>query len=141
MKTLGDLTKDKPMHYVKTGQIVFDVVNYMSEKNVGAVPVLDDTGRLKGIFSERDLLKRCIAKEKDIKNTKIDEVMTRGVIVIEAHDTYDYCLKIMQQESIRHIPVRDGEKLVGVVSMRDLMQVDNDEKAEEIGFLKSYISY
>jgi CBS domain-containing protein len=141
MKTLGDLTKDKPMHHVKTGQIVFDVVNYMSEHNVGAVPVLDETGRLKGIFSERDLLKRCIAKERDIKNTKIDEVMTRGVIVIEAHDTYDYCLKIMQQESIRHIPVRDGEKLVGVISMRDLMQVDNDEKAEEIGFLKSYISY
>ena len=61
--------------------------------------------------------------------------------MVEAHDTNEYTLKIMQQESIRHMPVRDGEKLIGVISMRDLMQVDCDEKAEEIGHLKSYISY
>ena len=141
MKTLGDLTKGKPMHHVETGITVYDAVKYMAENNVGAVPVLDGEGRLKGIFSERDLLKRCIAKELDIKNVKIEEVMTRGVIVVETHDTHEYTLKIMKQESIRHMPVRDGEKLVGVISMRDLMQVDSDEKAEEIGFLKNYISY
>src|SRR5438552_10452685 len=115
MKTLGDLTKGKPMRHVKTGSNVFDTVKYMSENNVGAVPVLDAEGRLRGIFSERDLLKRCITKELDIKNTKIEDVMTRGVIVVETHDTYDYTLKIMKQESIRHMPVREGEKLVGVV--------------------------
>jgi CBS domain-containing protein len=141
MKTMGELTKDKPMHHVATGTLVFDAVKYMSENNVGAVPVLDEDGRLRGIFSERDLLKRCIAKELDIRNVKIEDVMTKGVIVVEAHDTNEYTLKIMQQESIRHMPVRDGEKLIGVISMRDLMQVDCDEKAEEIGFLKSYISY
>ena len=141
MKTMGELTKDKPMHHVATGTLVFDAVKYMSENNVGAVPVLDEDGRLRGIFSERDLLKRCIAKELDIRNIKIEDVMTKGVIVVEAHDTNEYTLKIMQQESIRHMPVRDGEKLIGVISMRDLMQVDCDEKAEEIGHLKSYISY
>ena len=141
MKTMGELTKDKPMHLVATGTLVFDAVKYMSENNVGAVPVLDEDGRLRGIFSERDLLKRCIAKELDIRNIKIEDVMTKGVIVVEAHDTNEYTLKIMQQESIRHMPVRDGEKLIGVISMRDLMQVDCDEKAEEIGHLKSYISY
>ena len=141
MKTLGDLTKGKPMHHVKTGSNVSDTVKYMSENNVGAVPVLDAEGRLRGIFSERDLLKRCITKELDIKNTKIEDVMTRGVIVVETHDTYEYTLKIMKQERIRHMPVREGEKLVGVVSMRDLMQVDIDEKEEEISFLRNYISY
>ncbi len=141
MKTLGDLTRDKQMHHVNVGSSVFDVVKYMASNNVGAVPVLDEAGRLRGIFSERDLLKRCISKELDIKNVKIEEVMTRGVIIVETHDTYEYTLKIMKQESIRHMPVREGEKLVGVVSMRDLMQVDMDEKEEEIGFLKNYISY
>ena len=141
MKTLGELIKGKPMHHVETGTTIYDAVKYMAENNVGAVPVLNEEGRLKGIFSERDLLKRCAAKEIDIKNVKIEEVMTKGVIVVEAHDTYDYTLKIMKQESIRHMPVIDGEKLVGVVSMRDLMQVDMDQKEEEIGQLRNYISY
>jgi CBS domain-containing protein len=141
MKTLGELTKGKPMHHITSGTTVFDTVTYMAENNVGAVPVLDNEGRLRGIFSERDLLKRCVAKGVDIKAAKIEEVMTKGVIVIESHDTYDYCLKIMKQESIRHIPVREGEKLIGMISMRDLLQIDSDEKAEEIGFLKNYISY
>ena len=141
MKTLGELTKHKTMHHVSAGTTVFDTVAYMAENNVGAVPVLDIEGRLRGIFSERDLLKRCVAKGLDIKNTIIEDVMTKGVIVIESHDTYDYCLKIMKQESIRHIPVREGEKLIGMISMRDLLQLDSDEKAEEIGFLKNYISY
>ena len=76
MKTMGELTKDKPMHHVATGTLVFDAVKYMSENNVGAVPVLDEDGRLRGIFSERALLKRCIAKELDIRNIKIEDVMT-----------------------------------------------------------------
>jgi CBS domain-containing protein len=141
MKTLGELTKGKTMHHVTTGTTVFDTVTYMAENNIGAVPVLEKEGRLRGIFSERDLLKRCIAKGIDIKTTLVEDVMTKGVIVIESHDTYDYCLKIMKQESIRHIPVREGEKLIGMISMRDLLMLDSDEKAEEIGFLKSYISY
>lgn len=141
MKTLGDLTRGKTMHHVATGTTVYDVVAYMAENNVGAVPILDAEGRLRGIFSERDLVKRCVAKGMDVRSAKIEEVMTRGVIVIESHDTYDYCLKIMKQESIRHIPVREGDKLIGMVSMRDLLIIDGEEKAEEIGFLKNYISY
>ena len=60
---------------------------------------------------------------------------------MEAHDSYNDCMKIMQQEGIRHMPVRDGEKLIGVVSMRDLMQEDAEEKKQEIENLNSYIYY
>jgi CBS domain-containing protein len=141
MKTLRDLISSKPVHFVKMGQTVFDVVSQMAKFNVGALPVLDNEDRLRGIFSERDLLMRCASKKIDMENTKIDDVMTRGVIVMEAHDTYEDCLNIMKQESIRHMPVRDGEKLVGVVSMRDLMQVDVEEKKQEIENLNSYIYY
>lgn len=60
---------------------------------------------------------------------------------MEAHDSYNDCMKIMQQENIRHVPVRDGEKLIGVVSMRDLMAEDAEEKKQEIENLNSYIYY
>jgi len=129
------------MFFVNLGESVFEVAKLMSENNIGAVPVLDEDGRLRGIFSERDLLQRCVVKKIDAENTKVDQVMTRGVIVVEAQDSYEYCLKIMRQESIRHMPVREGEKLIGVISMRDLLQADSDEKSEVIGFLNSYISY
>ena len=103
------------------------------------MPVLDEEGRLRGIFSERDLLQRCVVKKIDAE--KVDQVMTRGVIVVEAQDTYEYCLKDHEAGKHRHMPVREGEKLIGVISMRDLLQADSDEKSEVIGFLNSYISY
>jgi CBS domain-containing protein len=141
MKTLRDLTEGKPMYHVKMGQNVLDVVGQMAKNNVGALPVLDETGRLRGIFSERDLMIRCVAKKLDMEKTKIDEVMTKGVIIMEAHDTYEDCLNIMKQENIRHIPVREGEKLIGMISMRDLMEEEVDAKKQEIENLNSYIYY
>jgi CBS domain-containing protein len=113
----------------------------MAKNNIGAVPVLDDGGKLKGIFSERDLMTRCAAKRLDMEKTKIEEVMTRGVILMEAQDSYDECIKIMQQEGIRHMPVREGDKLIGMVSLRDLMQEDVDEKKQEIENLNTFIYY
>ncbi len=141
MKSLRDICTNKNMFYVNTGMTVYEVVNEMAKNNVGAVPVLDDGGKLRGIFSERDLMIRCAARKLNMEVTPVDEVMTRGVILMEAHDSYSDCMKIMQQEGIRHMPVRDGEKLIGVVSMRDLMQEDAEEKKQEIENLNSYIYY
>lgn len=141
MKTLSDIISGRKMHHVKLGQNVFEAINLMAENNIGALPVLDDTGRLRGIFSERDVLSRCALKKIDMDNTKIEDVMTKGVIIMEALDTYEECLNIMKQENIRHMPVRDGEKLVGIVSMRDLMQAEVEEKKQEIENLNSYIYY
>lgn len=141
MKSLRDICTNKNMFYVNTGMTVYEVVSEMAKNNVGAVPVLDEGGKLKGIFSERDLMIRCAARKINMEVTPIDEVMTRGVILMEAHDSYNDCMKIMQQEGIRHMPVRDGEKLIGVVSMRDLMQEDAEEKKQEIENLNSYIYY
>lgn len=141
MKTLREITSKKPVHFARLGLSVNEVVSVMANNNVGALPVLDKDDRLRGIFSERDLMIRCVSKKLDIDNTKIEDVMTKGVIVMEAHDTYEDCLNIMKQESIRHMPVRDGEKLIGMISMRDLMQIDVDEKKQEIENLNSYIYY
>lgn len=141
MKSLRDICSRKEMFYVNTGMTVYEAANEMAKNNIGAVPVLDDGGKLRGIFSERDLLTRCAAKKLNIENTKIEDVMTKGVILMEAHDSYNDCMKIMQQEGIRHMPVRDGEKLIGVISMRDLMAEDAEEKKQEIENLNSYIYY
>ena len=140
MRTLGDLVRTQEMRYVNKGLSVLEVVNYMSEHKVGAVPVLHGD-RLVGIFSERDLMVRCVAGRLDIEKTKIEDAMTKRVILMESDDSCDECLQIMKQEGIRHVPVREGNKLVGVVSMRDLMQAQVEEKEQNIEILHSYIHY
>ncbi|HMS64214.1 MAG TPA: CBS domain-containing protein [Ignavibacteria bacterium] len=143
MKTLKDLLAERPLHFVKCGMTILDVAKFMGMHNIGAVPVLEqgEILTLKGIFSERDLLRRCIAKDLDLKNTPIDEVMTKNVILLESHDTPEYTLQIMKQENIRHVPVRNGQDLVGMISIRDLMLYDNIVKEEKIEMLNSYIQY
>ena len=143
MKTLKELLADRPLHFVKTGMSIIDVAKFMGLHNIGAVPVLEQSEilKLKGIFSERDLLRRCIAKEVDLFKTPVDEVMTPKVIVVESHDTPEYCLQIMKQEKIRHMPVREDKDLIGMISMRDLMLYDSTLKEEKIEMLNSYIQY
>ncbi len=140
MRTLGDLLHKQEMRYVNKGETVLETVNYMSEHKIGAVPVLFGD-RLVGIFSERDLMVRCVAGRLDIEKTKVDDVMTKRVIIMEAGDTYEECLRIMKQEGIRHVPVCDKDKLIGVVSMRNIMQADVEEKEQKIDILHSYIHY
>lgn len=141
MAALKDLLKDKRLFFVKKGMTVLDVVKYMDLHNIGAVPVLDNEKKLKGIFSERDLMRKCIAKELDLKTTAVDDVMTKQVIVIEASDTPEYCMQILKQENIRHIPVIDENKLIGMISMRDLLLYDMKLKEEKIDLLNTYIQY
>ncbi len=143
MKTLTEFLKERPLHFVKTGMNILQVAKFMGLHNIGAVPVLEQSDKLtlKGIFSERDLLRRCIAKDADLSKTVIDDVMTKEVIVMESHDTAEYALQIMKQENIRHIPVIKETSLIGIISIRDLMLYDNTLKEEKIELLNSYIQY
>jgi CBS domain-containing protein len=141
MAILKDLLVDKRFFFVKTGMSVFDVAKYMDLHNIGAVPVLDTENKLKGIFSERDLMRKCIAKELDLKTTIIDDVMTTQVIVIESKDTPEYCMQILKQQKIRHIPVIEENKLIGLISMRDVLLYDMKLKEEKIDMLNTYIQY
>ena len=129
------------MLFVKSGMCVYDVAKFMDLHNIGAVPVLDKEQGMLGIFSERDLLRRCIVKGLDLGKTTVDEVMTKDVVVIDASDTPDYCMQIMKQQSIRHMPVIEENKLIGIVSMRDLLLHDVKVKAEKIDLLNTYIQY
>mgnify|MGYP002867242657 FL=1 len=141
MKTLKEYLTDIRLLFAKSGMSVYDVTKYMDLHNIGAVPVLDSSSGLLGIFSERDLLRRCIVKELDLKKTMVDEVMTKEVIVIDASDTIEYALQIMKQQKIRHLPVVENNSLIGMVSMRDMMLVDVKLKEEKIDILNTYIQY
>lgn len=141
MRNLKEYLTDIRLLYVKSGMSVFEVTKFMDLHNIGAVPVLDKNSGLLGIFSERDLLRRCIVKEFDLHKTLIDDVMTKSVIVIDSTDTIEHALKIMKQENIRHLPVIEEKSLVGVVSMRAMMLVDVKLKEEKIDILNTYIQY
>lgn len=99
----------------------------MTERNVGAVPILDGD-RLVGFFSERDVLKRVVAAGRAPASTRVDEVMTSPVIIAEAEESFEACLQRMKAAGCRHLPVVSGGKLIGVVSLRDLLLVDIEVK-------------
>ncbi len=141
MKTLKEHLTEIRFLFVKSGMSVFEVTKYMDLHNIGAVPVLDNASGLLGIFSERDLLRRCIVKELDLNNTLVDDVMSKEVIIIDASDTTEYALQIMKQQKIRHLPVVENKSLIGMVSMRDMMLVDVKLKEEKIDILNTYIQY
>lgn len=142
MKTAGEIVKGKNLYFAKSGDSVLDVVKLMAGKNIGAVPVLSEDGRLLGIFSERDLLKRVVAKGLDPKEVKVDDVMTHEIMLALEDESYEECLAKMKKAGIRHLPIVDrNNNLLGVLSIRDLMDISLDEKTERIEMLHAYIYY
>ncbi len=138
MKAISELMKERPMHSVPKSSTVLDAVKFMAEKNIGAVPVVDGN-KLVGIFSERDLVKRVITRGLDPATTPLADVMTTQIVVANESESYELCLQKMQQAHCRHLPVVRGDMLVGVVSLRDLLMIDLDEKERNIEYLQSYI--
>ncbi len=139
MKSLKELVQSKPLQTVSSGSSIRIVVNFMAEKNIGLVPVLSDEGKLIGVFSERDLVKRVIAKSLDLDSTKVDDIMSKELIISNINESYEECLKKMNDKKIRHILVVDNDKLVGILSMRDLLEVDIITHKETIEVLHNYI--
>lgn len=140
MKTLRDMFEGRELYYLEPETTVAEAARYMTDRNVGAVCVLDGD-RLVGVLSERDMMKRVIAPQRDPTQTRVSEVMTPKPVVVEVNQTHSHCLQVMQKAGIRHLPVVDGDKLVGLLSLRDLLQVDLDEKAEELRVMQDYIHY
>ena len=140
MPRLLDFFQGRELYFVTPEQSVAEAARYMAERNVGAVCVLEKE-HLVGILSERDMMKRVIAPNRDPRSTLVSDVMTPKPVVVDAHESSEKCLKIMKQAGVRHLPVVDADKLVGLLSLRDLLQVDLDEKQEELKFMHDYIQY
>jgi CBS domain-containing protein len=138
MMSVKELITNRSVYTVDKSVSVQAVVEYMAQKKVGAVSVMDGD-RLVGIFSERDVINRVMAKKLDPGSTTVASVMTTNLVVANADETYESCLRKMKQASCRHLPVVDGDTLVGFISLRDLLQVDISEKDSTIQFLNNYM--
>ncbi len=124
--------------YTSPESSVSDAVETLNRHNVGSILVLSPSRSLVGIFTERDLLQRVVAKGLDPTTTKIGDVMTHDVIVVSSDTSRHDVLQVMDQKHIRHVPVSDGTQLLGVISLRDVLRFDNAEKDFEIEQLKQY---
>jgi len=140
MKTISGLVSGREIFYVQAEQSVREAARYMTERRVGAVSVLEGT-RLVGILSERDIMARVVARERDPDRTTVAEVMTRDLVVAKDTDSHEEGLRKMKQAGCRHLPVVEGDRLVGMIAQRDLLQIDLSEKDEEIRWLNAYIHF
>jgi CBS domain-containing protein len=131
--------KGHAVHSVKPTESVLRAVEEMSERHLGAILVCE-ADRTLGILSERDVMTRVILRKKDPAATKIDEVMTRDVVVIEPTTTTNEAMAIMTEKRCRHLPVVEKGKIVGVISIGDLVRHVSKEQEFEIRMLTDYVS-
>ena len=124
---------------VSSDDSVFEAIKMMAEKNVGALLVIDDE-QLSGIVSERDYARKVILKGKSSEKTPVKDIMTANIISAHPTQTVEECMELMSANRIRHLPVLDGGKLVGVLSIGDLVKAIIDEQQFTITQLKSYIA-
>ena len=140
MKTVGTLVAGREVYHVRVEHTVREAARYMSDRRVGAVAVLSGD-RLVGVLSERDIMSRVVARGLDPDAVKVGEVMTRELVVASASESNEDGVRKMKQAGCRHLPVIQGDRFLGMVSLRDLLQVDLSEKDEEIRLLNAYIHY
>jgi CBS domain-containing protein len=132
---------------VKPDATVYEALELMAEKNIGAVLVTDPSGKLAGILSERDYARKMMIKGRDSHSTKVKEIMTTLIVSINPETRLRDCMSLMTEKRIRHLPVFQGEKLVGVVSIGDVVKSllsEQDyvisQQAYKIDQLENYIS-
>ena len=125
------ITPDKP---------VYDALALMEEHHIGALMVIESGGRLVGMFSERDYARKGVLKGHLAKSTRITEIMTSPVTYVCPANTVDECMNLMTEGRFRHLPVVDGEKVVGLVSIGDLVKWIITGQAHQIRDLHGYIT-
>ncbi len=142
MHPLGELCQ-RELYFVRAGQSVLEVSRYMAERGIGGVAVLEElpggSERLAGIFTERDLMMRVVARGADPATTPVTRVMTVNPVVVDEGEAINTCLRIMKQANCRHLPVVSGGRFVGMVSMRDVLAREIADRSEEADMMRSYI--
>ena len=133
-----DLIDAQDTYRADADQTVFDVARAMVDRNIGAVPVLRD-GLLVGIFSERDLMKRVVVEERDSRTTRVDAVMTENPLTVGPDESLENCMLLMRRHGFRHLPVCEGKQLRGIISLRDILLHDLNEKDHEVRMMRAYI--
>ena len=117
---------------------VFEAIQLMADKNVGALPVVDNS-RLIGIISERDYTRKVILKGLSSKDTPVRDIMKREVLTASPSDSTADCMRVMTEKRVRHLPVLEGTKMIGIVSIGDVMKWVISAQAGEIERLKPIV--
>jgi CBS domain-containing protein len=133
-----DLISNQETFRADAKQTVLEVAKDMVARNIGAVPVLHD-GLLLGIFSERDLMSRVVAEGRDPRTTRVEEVMTEDPLTVSPTESVENCMLLMRRHGFRHLPICEGKRLLGVVSLRDILLHDLNEKDHEVRMMRAYI--
>lgn len=141
MKTAADILKAKPhaqIYRIWPTATVLEAITLMAEKGVGALVVMEGD-KLVGIISERDYARKVVLMERSSYNTEVSEIMSADVITVTPATTSGACMQLMTDRRLRHLPVLDGERLVGLISIGDLVKDIISDQAATIHQLESYI--
>ncbi len=118
---------------------VYEALQMMADKNTGAVMIVDDQGQMVGIFTERDYARKVILKGKCSLDTPIEQIMTSEMVTVSPDTNLQECMNLMSEYHIRHLPVMHAGRLIGMVSMRDVVDTILSRKDDTIWNLENYI--
>jgi CBS domain-containing protein len=130
--------KGGEMFSIRPDATVFEAIEVMDQKNVGALAVMENN-RLVGMISERDYTRKVFLRGKRSRETKVTEIMSTNVTTARPQEGVDECLRIMTEKHIRHLPVLDGENVVGIISIGDLVKHVISCQSATIAHLENYI--
>ena len=139
--TVRDIVQRKNGHVwsVSPDTTVYRAIELMAEKRIGALLVVDD-GKLVGILSERDYARKVILRGRSSKDTQVHEIMTSPVIFVEPRNSVDECMKIITERRIRHLPVVQDERVIGIVSIGDVVNWIISAQDHTIQQLQNYVT-
>ena len=118
---------------------MYDAVGQMGKHDIGALIILDEQGNLFGVLSERDYSRKVVLQGRTSRDTVVSEIVDVPVTTVTAKDTINYCMKAMSDKHIRHLPVMDGDKLIGMISMGDIVRWVMASQQSTIEHLQGYI--
>jgi signal-transduction protein with cAMP-binding, CBS, and nucleotidyltransferase domain len=142
MKLVKHLLDTKGRHIISISPdaSVLDAITLMADKSIGSLLVMDSDEKLLGIVTERDYARKVIVKGRSSRETRVSEIMTVDVMTAAMDNRVDQCMELMSNRKIRHLPVVDGNRVIGLISIGDLVQAIIADQQEEIQHLEHYIS-
>ena len=132
-------TKGKEVYSILSTNTVYEALTVMSEKNIGAILIIEDTV-LKGVLSERDYARKIVLKAKSSKKAFVYEIMETDVVTVSPSDNLEYCMELMSTKRVRHLPVLENNIVIGIISISDVVKAIIEKQKDTIQHLNSYIT-
>jgi CBS domain-containing protein len=131
--------KERPLISIGPKATIRDAIQTLVEHKIGALPVCDGKGKLLGIITERDILKECGQRNMEIDTTKVQDIMTKDLVIGIPEDNISYVMEAMTRKRVRHLPVMVGRKIEGIISARDIIEYQLEESRAKVRYLSDYL--